>query len=126
MRNKRFLVVDDERSVVDFVRTVIELEGGSVVRAATAAGAIECLRSNGPFDLMVLDIALPDRSGWEVLASAKHLLNGCKVVIFSAQGTDNDAERARDAGVALSLAKPVSATALREALRGVLQPLPER
>ena len=62
MKNKRFLVVDDERSVADFVRTVIELEGGIVVIAATAASARERLRLDGPFDLMVLDLALPD--GW--------------------------------------------------------------
>ena len=126
MRDKRFLVVDDEQSVADFIHTVIELEGGIVLHAATAAGAIECLRSNGPFDLMVLDLALPDRSGWDVLASAKHLLEGCKVVIFSAHASDNDAERARDAGVALSLAKPVAATVLRDALRSVLQQRPGR
>ncbi|MHB8376493.1 MAG: response regulator [Dehalococcoidia bacterium] len=124
MNNKRILVVDDEHSVADFVRTVIELEGGVVIVAATAALASACLRVDGPFDLMVLDLALPDRSGWELLASAQDLLAGCKVVLFSAQLSNDDAERARRAGVALSLVKPVAATTLRDALRFVLRPAP--
>lgn len=126
MKNKRFLVVDDEHAVADFVRTVIELEGGLVVLAATAALALASLRVDGPFDLMVLDLALPDFSGWELLASARDLLAGCKVVIFSAQLPDDGAERAQRAGVALSLVKPVAATALRDALNAVLRLPPER
>lgn len=126
MKNKRFLVVDDEHAVADFVRTVIELEGGVVVLAATAEYAYERLRADGPFDLMVLDVALPDSSGWELLASAQDLLNGCKVVIFSAQTADGDDERARNAGVALALIKPVAATSLRDALLSVLHPAAEQ
>ena len=121
MRDKRFLVVEDEKSVADFVRTVIELEGGIAVLAATAALALTCLRRDGPFDLMVLDLALPDRSGWELLVSAHDLLADCKVVIFSAQLPDDGAERARDAGVALALVKPVAASTLRDALASALR-----
>ncbi len=124
MKHKRFLVVDDEPSVADFVRTVIELEGGIVVLAGTAAAARECLRVEGPFDVMVLDLALPDLSGWELLASVQDLLAGCKVVLFSAHLPDGGTERAQRAAVALSLAKPVAATTLRDALRSVLQPPP--
>lgn len=120
MNNKKFLVVEDEPSVADFVRTVIELEGGICVVAATAARARDSLRVAGPFDLMVLDLTLPDFSGWELLASAQELLTGCKVVIFSAQIPDRSAERAQREGVALWLVKPVAAATLRDALRSVL------
>ncbi len=120
MRNKRFLVVDDEHDVADFVRTVIELEGGIVVVASTAALACASLLADGPFDLMVLDLALPDLSGWDLLASARELLAGVKVVIFSASLPHDAAERAQDAGVALMLVKPVAAATLRDALASVL------
>ncbi len=121
MRHKRFLVVDDEQSVADFVRTVIELEGGIAVIATTAALALACLREDAPFDLMVLDLALPDLSGWDLLRLADGLLNGCKVMIFSAQLPEDSAERARRAGVALSLVKPLAAPALRDALQSALE-----
>ena len=126
MKNKRVLVVDDEHAIADFVHTVITLEGGVTVLAATAEQALACLSDDGPFDLMVLDLALPDRSGWELLASARDLLADCKIVIFSAQVPDDAVERARTAGVAvaLSLVKPVAATALRDALLSVLEPAP--
>ena len=121
MNDKRFLVVDDEHSVADFVRVVIELEGGIVAVASTAAGAIQCLRADGPFDIMVLDLALPDLSGWELLASAQPLLAGCKVVVFSAQLPEGGADQAARAGVALALVKPVAAKTLRDALLSVLR-----
>jgi CheY-like chemotaxis protein len=122
VKNKRFLVVEDEKPVADFVRTVIELEGGVVVLAGTGTEAFARLRSDGPFDLMVMDLALPDRSGWDLLASAREILGACKVVVFSAQLSTEHHERARKAGVALSLAKPVAATTLRDALRSALSP----
>lgn len=110
--------------MADFVRTVIELEGGIVVLASTAAAARERLGSAVPFDLMVMDLALPDRSGWELLESARDLLRGCHVVIFSAHLPEGGRERAQRAGVALWLVKPVAATTLRDALQSVLRLTP--
>lgn len=120
MRGKRFLIIDDEQHVADFLFTVIDLEGGSVAVATTASAAVECLRAEAPFDVMVLDLALPDATGWDLLAGSRDLLDGCKVVILSAHLSEDDAQRARDAGVALSLAKPVAAPAMRDALLSVL------
>jgi DNA-binding response OmpR family regulator len=122
LKDQRFLVVDDEHSVADFIQTVIELEGGIAVVAATGERASQCLRTDGPFDLMVLDLSLPDMSGWDLLASVQDVLDGCKVVIFSAQLSEGDSKRALSAGVASLLVKPVAASALRDALRSMLDP----
>ncbi len=121
MIGKRVLVVDDEPSVADFLRTVIEFEGGTAVLAATAAFARECVLTQPPFDLMVLDLALPDLSGWDLLAALEGQLNDCKVVIFSAQLTEDGAERASAAGVAAVIIKPATATELRDVLRSALE-----
>jgi CheY-like chemotaxis protein len=121
MKDKRVLVVDDEQAVAEFVQTVVELEGGFAAIAASAAEALAHFRSGPPFDLLVLDLALPDISGWDLLESARDLMQGCKVVIFSAHLSDANQERARRTGVALSLVKPVGATALRDALFSVLR-----
>lgn len=123
MKGKRFLVVDDSSAVADFVRTVIELEGGVVVLAATAAHARERLHRDGPFDLLLLDVDLPDLTGWELLATEQDLLTACKVVIFSAQMSEG---RIHESGAALALIKPVAATVLRDALVSVLHPAAER
>jgi CheY-like chemotaxis protein len=126
LKDKKFLVVDDEQAVADFIRTVVELEGGTAVVAPTAASALECCRTSGPFDVMVLDVALPDTPGWELIAAARSFLNDCKFVIFSGLPPDVYAEHMGPAGVALSLVKPVAATALRDALQSVLHPAPAR
>ena len=62
---KRVLVVDDEPSIVDAVATVLRYEGYEV---ATAAGGYQALAlaQGEPFDLVVLDVMLPDLDGLEV------------------------------------------------------------
>lgn len=60
------LVVDDEVSICDVVSSGLELAGCSVSRAESGTRALHLLRSR-PVDLVVLDVMLPDRSGFEVV-----------------------------------------------------------
>ena len=121
MIGKRVLVVDDEPAVADFLRMVVELEGGTAVLAGTGAFARECVLTQRPFDLMVLDLELPDLSGWDLLAALKDQLDACKVVIFSAQLTEESTVRASAAGVASIVVKPATAAALRDVFRSALE-----
>jgi DNA-binding response OmpR family regulator len=60
------LVVDDEAHILDVVRAYLVREGHSVSSAADGESALERARSGSP-DLIVLDVMLPKRSGFEVL-----------------------------------------------------------
>jgi two-component system, OmpR family, response regulator len=61
----RILVVDDEHSIVDAVSTALGYEGFDVTRAMTGRTALTAAQET-PFDLIVLDVMLPDLDGFEV------------------------------------------------------------
>ena len=62
---KKILVVDDEPSIVDAVATVLRYEGFEVEEARTGRAALQKAQ-DGSFDLIVLDVMLPDLDGLEV------------------------------------------------------------
>ena len=62
---KRILVVDDEKQIVDIVKAYLEREGYRVIVAYEGKSAIDLTRRDRP-DLMVLDLMLPEISGWDV------------------------------------------------------------
>jgi DNA-binding response OmpR family regulator len=65
MTEKRILVVDDERQIVDIVRAYLSREGYQVTAAYDGPTAVETARREHP-DLVVLDLMLPGLSGWDV------------------------------------------------------------
>jgi DNA-binding response OmpR family regulator len=65
MTEKRILVVDDERQIVDIVRGYLSREGYQVISSYDGPGALEIARREQP-DLVILDLMLPGLSGWDV------------------------------------------------------------
>ena len=68
--NKKILVVDDDPDIVDLTKTILEIDGFTVI---TASGGGECLQllENQEVDLVLLDIMMPEISGWDVAAKMK-------------------------------------------------------
>ena len=62
---KRILVVEDERSIAETILFALETEGFRAVRAATG-GEARSEMHNGAFDLVILDVGLPDVSGFDL------------------------------------------------------------
>ena len=65
MTEKRILVVDDEKQIVDIVRAYLSREGYQIMTAYDGPSALEMARREQP-DLVVLDLMLPGLSGWDV------------------------------------------------------------
>ncbi len=65
MTEKRILVVDDEKQIVDIVRAYLSREGYQIITAYDGPSALEMARREQP-DLVVLDLMLPGLSGWDV------------------------------------------------------------
>jgi DNA-binding NtrC family response regulator len=63
MKGKRILVVDDDTIVLDSCKVVLEAEGFSVVLVSSAATAMEHLEHAGIFDMMIMDVKMPDGDG---------------------------------------------------------------
>jgi DNA-binding response OmpR family regulator len=119
--SKKILVIDDENDLRQFSVWVMEAEGYLALQAADGAAGIKIARQEHP-DLILLDIRLPDRSGWEILAELKKSpqLNDIPVVIFTASADTVFKGIARDMGASDYLIKPVSAEILRESVQRVL------
>ena len=102
----RILLVEDSEDTREAFSRLLELEGATVVNAATAREAAE-LAMAGDFDVLLTDLGLPDISGdaliTTVLATARHRP---KVVVVTGYG-EPYVSRARAAGADVVLVKPV-------------------
>ena len=108
------LIVDDEPSIRRCIKRVLEREGYAVVGAATGEDAVEVLGA-GPVDVVLLDCAMPDGSGVELLPRLRAARAGVPILFHT--GSDvTDEDRQLVEGV---LAKPASAEELSRVLHGI-------
>ena len=105
MSRGHLLVVDDERSLREFLTILLEQEGYEVTTADTVASGIEAVLK-GSFDLVMCDLKLPDGSGLEVLAKARSHQVASPFIIITAHTTPQHALEALRAGAAEYLSKP--------------------
>ncbi len=99
------LIIDDENEIRESLQTLLELEGFEV---ATAPDGEDGLAQIGerPFDLILLDLALPGRDGLDILADIRSHDTKLPVIMITAYGTVENAVRAMQAGAANFVQKP--------------------
>jgi two-component system nitrogen regulation response regulator NtrX len=103
------LIVDDEGEIRESLEGILREEGYLVTTSATAAEALELVR-DADYDVVLLDIWLPDRDGLETLGEIRRIENANvpEVVIISGHGTIEAAVRATKLGAYDFLEKPLS------------------
>src|ERR1700719_3835153 len=99
------LIIDDEAEIRESLQTLLEFEGYEVEAAANGAQGLSKL-GDRPFDLVLLDLALPDRNGLELLPEIRALDPQISVIMITAYGTVEDAVRAMQSVAANFLQKP--------------------
>jgi DNA-binding NtrC family response regulator len=99
------LIIDDEAEIRESLQTLLEFEGYEVETAADGALGLSKL-GDRPFDLVLLDLALPDRNGLELLPEIRAIDPQISVIMITAYGTVEDAVRAIQSGAANFLQKP--------------------
>jgi DNA-binding NtrC family response regulator len=101
----RVLVIDDEAEIRESLETLLQLEGYNVSTAATGREGLAQLGERS-FDIVLLDLALPDRNGMDVLGEI-HMLNPLQpVIMITAYGTVENAVRAMQSGATNFIQKP--------------------
>jgi DNA-binding response OmpR family regulator len=113
----RILIVEDEPHIAEALVFLLEREGFEPTVVADGEAATARL---GDCDLVVLDIMLPGRSGFEVAAAALAMDPAPKVCVLTAKGQAADRDRMAALGVAAFVTKPFSNRALMETLRALL------
>jgi len=99
------LIIDDEAAIRESLETLLEFEGYNVTSAETGEDGLARLAET-PFDLVLLDFALPDRNGLEVLAEIRDRDPQLAVIMITAYGTVDNAVRAMQNGATNFIQKP--------------------
>lgn len=112
------LVVDDNTDAAESLGVLLDIEGHAAHIAHTGAAALQVAQSHA-LDVVFLDIGLPDMTGYDV-AKRLRMLPGMQktmLVALTGWGTQDDRQRARDAGFDRHLTKPAELPAVEELLR---------
>lgn len=117
----RILVVEDEALLLSMVTELLKLNGHEVSGAADGHRGWE-MASTVQFDLVILDIQLPGRDGWSILASLKKdaVLQNMPVVMWTGRPSEQGRQKALEMGAVACLEKPVSADDLLDTIRAAL------
>jgi DNA-binding NtrC family response regulator len=99
------LIIDDEAAIRESLETLLEMEGYDVQSAATADEGLTRIGSR-PYDLVLLDLALPDRNGIDLLAELHVHDPQLAVIMITAYGTVENAVKAMQAGATNFVQKP--------------------
>lgn len=116
----RVLVVEDDRKVADALRDGLTAEGYEVIVERTGrAGFVRS--TTEAFDLIVLDLGLPDRDGSEILAAVRQRESRIPVVVLTARDSVHDRVAGLDAGADDYLVKPFAFAELLARSRALIR-----
>jgi CheY-like chemotaxis protein/anti-sigma regulatory factor (Ser/Thr protein kinase) len=114
----RILLVDDDPSVLESTRFVLELDGHNVISADGGGAGIDALReaknNNEPFDVLVTDLGMPYVDGNQVARTAKELDPSTMVVLLTGWGTKMGKGDGQKTHMDHVLPKPFDLNELRE------------
>ncbi len=120
MNHPRVLVADDDRDLLDAVAAAVTQMGADVVRAETGGDLIERLADEGPFDLVITDIAMPWMNGLQALHAARTAGDETPVIVMTAMKNERIPAQVEAAGKTLLLQKPFELDELAEAVTRLL------
>ncbi|MBZ5689461.1 MAG: response regulator transcription factor [Acidobacteriia bacterium] len=118
----RVLVVEDELHLAEGLRFNLEAEGYAAEVVGDGEGATDkLLRRKEPFDVVVLDIMLPGKDGFDVVSELRAARNYVPVLMLTARGRPEDVLKGFAAGADDYLAKPFDLSILLARLQGLLR-----
>src|SRR3979490_1986659 len=124
----RILVVEDEKRIADFLLRGLQGAGYAVDAAPDGATALNLINATD-YDLVILDLMLPDMDGLKVLERVRARKAGPPVLILSARGAVDDRVEGLETGADDYLTKPFAFVELLARVRALLrrgQPSPEK
>ena len=120
MKGARILLVEDNADLADGLRYNLEREGYAVEVAADGPAGLDAARHWSP-DLILLDLMLPEMSGFQVLEALRSSGHRVPVIIVSARGEEADKVRGFRLDADQYVTKPVGLLELLERVRAILR-----
>lgn len=115
----RVLVVDDDPRMLSMMRRVLEVDGYTVVVAGDGDAALDTVRSE-PVDLLILDVMLPGRDGFEVCRTVRRE-SGVPILMLTARDEATDKVTGLDCGADDYVVKPFNPDELMARVRALLR-----
>ncbi|MEI4194336.1 response regulator transcription factor [Roseovarius sp. E0-M6] len=117
----KVLLIEDEPNIIEAIGFVLKRDGLNVRTHSNGVDAIEAVRRESP-DLVILDVMLPGRSGYEILEELRDdaQIGDIPVLMLTARGQARDREMAERAGASRYMTKPFANAAVLEAVRELL------
>jgi two-component system alkaline phosphatase synthesis response regulator PhoP len=103
--SKKILLIEDEKSLSNVVELNLKLEGFDVVCISNGRTAIEHAQKVPEYDLVILDVMLPEVSGWDICSMYKSITD-TPILFVSAKGNSSDKIKGLKLGADDFLAKP--------------------
>ncbi len=116
----RILVVEDQKKMAEFVKKGL-VEAGYLADAVETGGAAESMVADNPYDLIILDVMLPDQNGFD---TARHLRSdgySNPILMLTAVASTKDKVNGLDAGADDYLTKPFEFDELLARVRALLR-----
>ncbi|MBV8739031.1 MAG: response regulator [Alphaproteobacteria bacterium] len=113
------LIVDDEPPIRRFLRSSLAAAGYHVIESEDAAGALRLLAAEKP-DVIILDLGLPDRSGFDLIPEIRNI-STVPIVVLSARHDEHSKVEALDLGADDYVGKPFGMAELMARLRAALR-----
>ncbi len=120
---KKILIADDEQNIVISLEFLMKREGFEVVVANDGEEAVRRIRSDCP-DLVLLDVMMPKKSGFEVCQEIKSdpAMSGVRILMLTAKGRDTEVAKGLALGADAYMTKPFSTKELVAKVRSMLEP----
>jgi two-component system KDP operon response regulator KdpE len=118
-KKKRILIVDDELSILKYLRANLEAEGYKVLMAMDGVQALQTIEAEMP-DLVVLDIMMPDMDGLEVCRRLREW-SQLPIIVLSARADEKDKVQCLDLGADDYITKPFGKGEFIARVRAVLR-----
>src|SRR2546422_9081210 len=119
--SRRVIIVDDEPNIVTSLEFLMRGDDYEVLVARNGEEALQLAESFRP-DIVVLDVMMPQRSGFEVCQKIREnpVLGDVKIVMLTAKGRDGEKEKGRYLGANAYVTKPFSTKELMSTVRKLL------
>ncbi|MBI4836244.1 MAG: response regulator [Candidatus Abawacabacteria bacterium] len=116
----KILIVDDEKAIVRALSLKLSHVGFTVSTAVNGAEAWEKLQKDS-FDLILLDLVMPDQDGFSLLTALKEKANTTKIIVLSNLTQEEDIQKAKDLGATEYFIKSnISLASLIEYIKKIL------
>ena len=119
MNSYRLLIIEDDGDTAEAMSRLLDRLGHYTHKAGSVAAALAAVEAE-TFDLLIVDLLLPDGDGYELLARLEPPRP--RAICVSACASDEDHERCLRAGFAAHLAKPLSFDVLTKTIDSLLTP----